>query len=221
MPRGRARRLALLAAMMVPLVALGCAAREQAGQSAAQGAASTAQSADSAVPFASQAQVNIIYARRRDWLSSLVVTKYSGARELMPEKAGGNGRAAIVRFDGGAIVWQVDADKPLLSGVPLLGEDNQYAPEEVKYGAVPKGFVQTVPPAGPSEPLEANRFYVFTATRGSGSASYEAVKVNADGSLEVYEAQPRAGSSYRLCCEVDANFTTTAESLSGANSAAP
>lgn len=215
-----ARRLVPLVVTIAPLVVFGCAAHGRAGQTANQPAA-VAQSGDSAVPLAPQAQVNIAYARRRDWLSSLTVTKYSGAGELRPEAAGGNGRALLVRFEGGAVIWQIDADRTLLSGVPLFGKGNQYAPAEVKYGVVPKGFVQSIPAAGPSEPLEADHFYVFAATRGSDSASYEAVKVRADGSLEVYDAQPRAGSSYRLCCEVDADFTTAADSLSNTGAAAP
>jgi hypothetical protein len=36
------------------------------------------------------------------------------------------------------------------------------------------------------------------------------VKVNGDGSLEAYEADPRAGSSFWLCCNLAGDFTLTA-----------
>ncbi|MGO8802050.1 hypothetical protein, partial [Candidatus Binatus sp.] len=49
-------------------------------------------------------------------------------------------------------------------------------------------------------------YYVFQIERQSGSSSYQAVKVQADGSLQAYNAQPRAGSSYLLCCNVTADF---------------
>ena len=220
-PRGYVRRLALLALLIPPLLAAGCAAHERAGRSANRSAASPEQSADSAADAAPEAKIHIIYADKRDSLSSLFITKYSSAHELASEGTGNNGTASIVRFDGGVIVWQIDADKSLLGGMALLGGGKQYAPEEVKYANVPKGFVQSVPAAGSSEPLEPGRFYVFTVTRASGSASYEAAKVRADGSLEVYEAEPRAGSSYRLCCGVSSEFTNTLDSPLDANPAAP
>jgi hypothetical protein len=47
---------------------------------------------------------------------------------------------------------------------------------------------------------------VFQIERVSGSTSYQAVKVLADGSLQAYNAQPRAGSSYMLCCNVTSDF---------------
>jgi hypothetical protein len=70
--------------------------------------------------------------------------------------------------------------------------------------------VQTIPDAEPPEPLEPDNFYIFSVTRKSGSISYEAVKVNADGSLEAYEADPRAGTSFRLCCNLSSDFTVVA-----------
>jgi hypothetical protein len=47
---------------------------------------------------------------------------------------------------------------------------------------------------------------VFQIDRQSGSTSYQAVKVLADGSLQAYNAQPRAGSSYLLCCNIATEF---------------
>jgi hypothetical protein len=64
---------------------------------------------------------------------------------------------------------------------------------------------------------------VFQIERQSGSTSYQAVKVLADGSLQAYNAQPRAGSSYLLCCNVTSDFPEpvvlpdTTEDASGQN----
>ncbi|MGH7933000.1 MAG: hypothetical protein ACREQN_07500, partial [Candidatus Binataceae bacterium] len=68
------------------------------------------------------------------------------------------------------------------------------------------------------EPLEPDHYYIFEVSRGSGSISWEAVKVSADGSLESYVAEPRAGTSYRLCCNVGLDFTVTGGALPGTDS---
>ena len=71
---------------------------------------------------------------------------------------------------------------------------------------MPPHFPQVLPEEGPPEPLDRGVYYVFQIERASGSTSYQAVKVLADGSLQAYTAQPRAGSSYVLCCNVAADF---------------
>jgi len=71
---------------------------------------------------------------------------------------------------------------------------------------VPTHFTQVLPEEGPPEPLDRGAYYVFQIERVSGSTSYQAVKVQADGSLQAYNAQPRAGSSYLLCCNVTSDF---------------
>jgi hypothetical protein len=85
-----------------------------------------------------------------------------------------------------------------------------YRLSEVQYGVVPRHFVQSTPDSGPPEPLEPNHYYIFSVMRVSGSTNYEAIKVEADGSLEGYDAEPRAGTSFRLCCNVNADFPGTA-----------
>ncbi len=156
-----------------------------------------------------EAKVHINYSHPGDFLSSLIVTKYSGAENLKTI-ATSDGAATIVRLDGGIVVWQFAVEKSMLSGVPLIGPgERRYSPAEVKYGDLPDHFAESEPDYGPPEPLEPDHYYVFAATRGSGSVSYEAVKVNGDGSLEAYEADPRAGSSFWLCCNVAADFTIT------------
>ena len=71
---------------------------------------------------------------------------------------------------------------------------------------MPAHFTQVLPEEGPPEPLDRGAYYVFQIERSSGSTSYQAVKVLADGSLQAYNAQPRAGSSYMLCCNVTSDF---------------
>jgi hypothetical protein len=58
-------------------------------------------------------------------------------------------------------------------------------------------------------------------TRASGSTNYEAIKVEADGALEAYEAEPRAGTSFRLCCNLSAGFTVTSGPAYNSNSRVP
>jgi hypothetical protein len=155
---------------------------------------------------------------RSDYLSSLSVTKYSGAEPLKTDATKG-GQATTVRFAGGVTVWQFAVEKGFLTGVPVIGATQKpYAPAEVKYGVLPAHFDASIPDSGPPEPLESDHYYVFAATRGSGSTSYEAVKVNGDGSLEAFEADPRAGTSYWLCCDIPADFAVTAPSQPTASS---
>jgi hypothetical protein len=138
------------------------------------------------------------------------MTKYSGATILATSPAGSNGIASVVRFDGGAPMWQINVEPGMFSEMPLGFSAKNYALSEVKYGNVPPHFVQTIPDLGPPEPLEPDHFYIFSVTRKSGSISYDAVKVNADGSLQAYEADPRAGTSFRLCCNLSSDFAIVA-----------
>jgi hypothetical protein len=195
-----------LAAMLVIALIGGCAAHQSAPPAPAQTPAADQRPVGG--PAAPEAKIHISYAHRDEFLDSLIVTKYSSAQSLAsPAQDTG---ATIVRFDTGIVVWQFAVAKAFLSGVPGLGSaEKGYAPAEVKYGDLPEHFEASIPESGPPEPLEPNHYYVFAVTRGSGSVSYEAVKVNGDGSLEAYEADPRAGTSYRLCCNVAADFTLT------------
>lgn len=179
----------------------------------AAGAPASAASPDAEeTPAGPEAKIHISYALPGDYLSSLSVTKYSGAQPLKTI-ATKQGEATTARFEGGVVVWQFTVEKGLLTGVPVIGTAQQpYAPAEVKYGVLPPHFAASIPDNGPPEPLESDHYYVFAATRGSGSTSYEAVKVIGDGSLEAFEADPRAGTSYWLCCDLPADFAVTAPS---------
>ena len=52
-------------------------------------------------------------------------------------------------------------------------------------------------------PTEEGLAEILGTTR---NVTREAVKVLADGSLQAYNAQPRAGSSYLLCCNIASEF---------------
>jgi len=217
------RRFALTLAMCVlPAVAVGCALHKSAAPSTGDSGGAQAQMPDNAQSPAAEAKIHISYAHPGDFLSSLIVTKYSAATDLRIGAVSKDGDASIVRFDGGAVVWEIGLEKSLLSGVPGLHREQKHdALAEVKYGVLPKDFTQTIPDSGPPEPLEPDNFYIFTVTRASGSTNYDAVKVAGDGSLEAYEAEPRAGTSFRLCCNLSAGFTITAYPRPGRNSPVP
>lgn len=197
-----------LAALAITLTFAGCSSHAK--QSAQEQAASNlGQSADSAPALVAEAKIQISYSQPNDFLNTLSMTKYSGATVLETTPSGSNGTASVVRFDGGAPTWQIDVEPGMFSAMPLGFSAKTYAISEVKYGIVPPHFVQNIPDLGPPEPLEPDHFYIFSVTRKSGSISYDAVKVNSDGSLQAYEAEPRAGSSFRLCCNLPSDFTVT------------
>jgi hypothetical protein len=119
-----------------------------------------------------------------------------------------------VRFEGGVPVWEFHADEGLtreiLTEMPLIHAGSKFRLRSVTYGALPRNFIQTEPDSGPPEPLETDAYYVFEVERASGATSFEAVKVEAEGTIEGYEAQPRAGDSYALCCNVNGDFASSA-----------
>ena len=203
---------AAAALLLTALILGGCASHQK--QPAAAPSPSSPP-ADSAPPPGAEAKINISYSHPGDFLSSLVVTKYSSATNLLTTAGSKQGSESIVRFSGDVRVWQIDVQKGLLSDVPIIGKDQPYAPSEVKYGQMPNGFSQTAPDSGPPEPLEPGNYYVFSVTRASGSTSFEAVKVDSDGSLEAYAAEPRAGTSFSLCCNVSADFSASAGAPQG------
>ncbi len=166
-------------------------------------------------PPAPGATINLSYTHRGDYLASLSVTKFSGAEALESRRLDPTHSATIVRFDGGATIWEIKADTSMLSDLPGLHSRARFALKSATYGKLPAHFIQLTPDGTPPEPLEPDRYYIFTATRASGSVSYEAVRVNADGSLDGYDAEPRAGTSYALCCNLSADFAVPTPPLRG------
>jgi hypothetical protein len=152
------------------------------------------------------ATVQINYAKKDDTLAQATVTKYFGAQVLTSEQTRSGKQATLIRFDGGVPIWEIRADHALGASLPGLSHAN-YSLKDVQYGKLPSNFAQVLPDEGSPEPLERGGFYVFEIARDSGARNWEAVKVLADGSLEAFAAQPRAGSSYILCCDVPADFT--------------
>ncbi len=159
--------------------------------------------ANSAPPGAT---VAISYAHKGDYLASLSVSKFNGTEMVESRSVDPQHVASIIRFDGGVPVWEIRADTGMFSKLPMVGSGEKFATKSVTYGTVPAHFAQVTPESGPPVPLEVGRYYIFTAQRASGTLSYEAVRVEADGSLDGYEAEPRAGTSYMLCCNVSPDF---------------
>jgi hypothetical protein len=151
------------------------------------------------------ANVAISYRRPGDALTRATVIKFFGAEVIKNDQRDATHTESLVRFDGGVPIWEFKAEESSLSSLTGVG-NAKYSLKSVEYSKVPAHFTQVLPEEGPPEPLDRGAYYVFQIERASGSTSYQAVKVLADGSLQAYNAQPRAGSSYLLCCNVTADF---------------
>jgi hypothetical protein len=153
---------------------------------------------------AAPASIQIAYAKTDDTLQSVVVSQFTGANVLRTRDEGGK-ETVVVRFDGGVPIWKFHANRSLLNPLSAI-ETKPYHLMSVEYGKLPAGFTQDNPEAGPPPPLDAGGYYVFAIERASGVSSFQAVKVGSDFTLQAYDAEPRAGSSYKLCCDVAADF---------------
>ena len=168
------------------------------------------------------ANVAISYRRPGDALSRATVIKFFGAEVIANHQRDATHTESVVRFDGGVPIWEFKADEGTFGSFTGVGA-SKYSLKSVEYAKVPTHFTQVLPEEGPPEPLDRGAYYVFQIERQSGSTSYQAVKVLADGSLQAYNAQPRAGSSYLLCCNVTSDFPEpvvlpdTTEDASGQN----
>ncbi len=194
----------LLALAMAHLGA-GCSATS--GPASPEPAAAPSQTAqpDDSSTGAVTAKINISYEKPNDTLQSVTVKQFTGATVIRTRSTDGKQSVSVVRFDGGITIWKFHSDRTVLNPLSEI-TTGPYRVEKVAYGTVPGGFTQDVPDSGPPAALEPDSFYIFTIERASGATSYEAVKVNADTSLQVYDADPRAGTSYELCCDVSADF---------------
>jgi hypothetical protein len=175
-------------------------------------ASKTTETTEKLSPPGPEAKIHISYSRPGDFLTSLVVTEYASA-DIVLSRADKDPSASIIRFDGGVVVWQISLERGFLADMPMLRRHEVTPVNEVKYGVMPQYFTESTPELGPPEPLQPDHYYVFMATRASGAASYEAVKVNGDGSLEAYQADPRAGTSFRLCCNIAPDFVVNANAV--------
>ncbi len=151
------------------------------------------------------ANVAISYRRPGDALARATVIKFFGADVIANDQRDASHTESVVRFDGGVPIWEFKADEGTFGSVTGVGA-TKYSLKSVQYSKVPPHFTQVLPEEGPPEPLDRGAYYVFQIERQSGSTSYQAVKVLADGSLQAYNAQPRAGNSYLLCCNVTSDF---------------
>jgi hypothetical protein len=150
------------------------------------------------------ASIQISYADPKDALRSVTVRSFTGANVLLTRRQGDD-QSTVVRFDGGVPVWSFHSGRSLLNPLSGLGS-KRYRIAKVDYGKVPDGFTQDIPEEGPPAPLDPGSYYIFEIERGSGAVSYQAVRLAADGSLQAYDAEPRAGTSYKLCCNVSSDF---------------
>jgi hypothetical protein len=154
------------------------------------------------------AKIQILYTHRDDYLSTLTVTKYSGAT-IIRVRPSHNGQVSVVRFQGGEPVWKIEVNRgftPLLSPLPGLDANKKFAPTEVTYGTLPQHFIKDLPALGDPEPLQPGFYYVFSVERAVGQSSYQAVYVTPEGAIEGYDAQPLIGTSYELCCSISPDF---------------
>jgi len=151
------------------------------------------------------ANVAVSYKRPGDALARATVIKFFGADVIANHPRDAAHTESVVRFDGGVPIWEFKADESTFGSITGVGA-GKYALKNIEYAKVPAHFTQVIPEEGPPEPLDRGSYYVFQIDRQSGSTSYQAVKVLADGSLQAYNAQPRAGSSYLLCCNIATEF---------------
>ena len=151
------------------------------------------------------ANVAISYRRPNDALARATVIKFFGAEVIANHQRDASHTESVVRFDGGVPIWEFKADEGTFGSLTGVGA-SKFSLKNVEYAKLPPHFTQVLPEEGPPEPLDRGAYYVFQIERVSGSTSYQAVKVLADGSLQAYTAQPRAGSSYLLCCNVTSDF---------------
>lgn len=190
--------------LMVGAVALalaaGCSLKAKTKTPPPAPATAPAEPASAATPAA---KIHISYAHPNDTLKSLKVTQFTGATLLLKEVQNDGKTASLVRFNGGAPIWSIRAGRSVLS---LLSNAKKYHPTTIEYGKLPGGYVQEVPDQGPPAPLDPDSYYVFKIERASGSTNYEVIKVASDGTVEGYDADPRAGTSYNLCCNVPQSF---------------
>ncbi len=151
------------------------------------------------------ANVGVTYKRPGDSLVRASVIKYFGAEVINNKQRDATHAETVVRFDGGVPIWEFKTTESTLGSLTGMGK-TKYAVKSIEYSKLPQHFTQIIPEEGPPEPLDRGSYYVFQIERDSGSISYQAVKVQADGSLQAYNAQPRAGNSYLLCCNVTSDF---------------
>ena len=159
--------------------------------------------------------IQISYAKPNDTLQSVVVSQFTGA-SILGTSGEGDKQSLLVRFDGGVPIWKFHSARSMLNPISAI-EKTPYHVTDFEYGKLPRGFEQEVPEVGPPPPLDAGGYYIFAITRASGAISYQAVHARPDLTLQVFDAEPRAGTSYSLCCGVSDDFAVPSPS----NAAAP
>jgi hypothetical protein len=196
--------VALAMLLLIALASFGCSSKKKVDDIGADDTAADTGAGEPQPP--PTATVEISYSRPNDSMERATVSKYFGAEVIQTTQTHSGRSASVIRFDGGVPIWEIRADRSLAGRISDIGSSG-WAVKQLEYGKVPPHFSQLLPDAGPPEPLDPGSFYVFTIARASGTVSYQAVKVLADGSLQAYAAQPRAGSSFLICCGLASDFT--------------
>jgi hypothetical protein len=196
--------VALAILLFVALVASGCSSKKKVEEIGPDENASESNASEPQAP--PTATIEISYSRPNDSLERATVSRYFGAEIIQSTQTHSGRSASVIRFEGGVPIWEVKADRSLSGRIADLGSSG-WAVKQLEYGKVPPHFSQILPDEGPPEPLDRGSFYVFTIERSSGAVSYQAVKILADGSLQAYAAQPRAGSSFLVCCGIASDFS--------------
>src|ERR1700693_4016119 len=140
--------------------------------------------------------INISYAKPTDTLQTVIVTQFTGATVLRTIGEG-DAQESLIRFDGGVPIWKFHANRTLLNPLNEIGK-TPFHIASIEYGVVPNGFVQDAPEVGPPPPLAPGGYYIFEIRRASGAISYQAARVKSDFTIQAYDAEPRAGTSYKL-----------------------
>ena len=160
---------------------------------------------------ATPTSIQIDYAKPNDTLQTVIVSQYTGA-SVLRTMGKGDAQESLIRFDGGVPIWKFHANRNLLNPLNDIGK-TPFHVASIEYGKVPKGFVQDAPEVGPPAPLSPGAYYIFEIQRASGATSYQAAHVKSDFSIEAYDAEPRAGTSYKLCCKVSGDFPAATPAL--------
>ena len=132
----------LLAAVVLAVVTGGCSARKATPGSTIPSKAGTApdqaagQQASNLGPT-----VTVSYAHTDDYLRRMSVTKYESAQVIATRKKDAKDTAAIVRFEGGVVIWRIESGGGIFSHA-------KFRVGKVDYGKVPDAFNQVIPESG-------------------------------------------------------------------------
>src|SRR6202043_367530 len=113
--RAGSRPMPAIAALAFTIAIAGCSTHAKQAETAAS--PTPDQSAGSTPPLGPEAKIQISYSQPNDFLSTILLTKYTGADVLETAPAGSHGTAAVVRFEGGMPMWQINVEPGMFSEI--------------------------------------------------------------------------------------------------------